>query len=220
MKKHKSEKAYRRSKNIYDNVLLQEKPLSKMYSKIFWNGCDNREIAKRLLQTIPNDFSGSLLDVPVGTALFTAEKYSRLQNADIVCLDASEDMLTQADIKFAEKGIENVRCIKGDVGNLPFPNESFDIVLSMNGFHSFADKSSAFAETWRVLKKGGTFLGCFYVKGLCPSTDILVKTILTPNGWFTPPFFNSSQLHAILKIQYSMVKMSHMGSIVYFRCKK
>ena len=32
-------------------------------------------------------------------------------------------------------------------------NETFDMVLSMNGFHAFPDKDHAFQETWRVLKK-------------------------------------------------------------------
>ena len=32
---------------------------------------------------------------------------------------------------------------------------SFDIVLSMNGFHAFPDKKKAFRETHRVLKPGG-----------------------------------------------------------------
>ena len=39
-------------------------------------------------------------------------------------------------------------------------DESFDIVVSMNGFHAFPDKQKAFGETWRVLKPGGTFLIC------------------------------------------------------------
>jgi ubiquinone/menaquinone biosynthesis C-methylase UbiE len=45
--------------------------------------------------------------------------------------------------------------MQGDVGNLKFSNETFDIVLSMNGFHAFPDKEKAFSETARVIKKGG-----------------------------------------------------------------
>ena len=46
----------------------------------------------------------------------------------------------------------------------PFGNSSFDIVLSLNGFHAFPDKEAAWREIFRVLRPGGTFCGCFYVR--------------------------------------------------------
>ena len=48
---------------------------------------------------------------------------------------------------------------------------SFDAVLSLNGFHAFLDKEAAYRETFRVLRPGGTFCGCFYVKGEHPRTE-------------------------------------------------
>lgn len=42
-----------------------------------------------------------------------------------------------------------------------YHTETYDIVVSMNGFHAFPDKERAFRETWRVLKNGGTFIACF-----------------------------------------------------------
>ena len=74
-------------------------------------------------------------------------------------------MLVQAKSRFEKHHISNVQCIQGDVGNLPFENQVFDVLVSMNGFHAFPDKEKAFSETFRVLKKGGMFIGCFYVKG-------------------------------------------------------
>ena len=81
-------------------------------------------------------------------------------------------------------------------------NESFDLVLSMNGFHAFPDKDKAFQETWRVLKKDGTFLACFYIKGKSCVTDWLVKNILSKKGWFTPPFHTENELKTILEKFY------------------
>ncbi len=60
--------AYRASKNIYDDVLTQGSLLSKAYIRFFWSSTDDNEIARRVLSYIPSDFSGELLDVPVGTA--------------------------------------------------------------------------------------------------------------------------------------------------------
>jgi len=46
-----------------------------------------------------------------------------------------------------------------------FYDGSFDAVLSLYGFHAFPDKEAAYREICRVLCPGGTFCGCFYVKG-------------------------------------------------------
>ena len=66
--------AYQSSKNIYDNVLTQRNFFSRLYAKVFWSGTDDYEIAHIVLSYIPDDFDGTILDVPVGTAVFTEQK--------------------------------------------------------------------------------------------------------------------------------------------------
>ena len=65
----KIQTAYEASKNIYDDVLTQGNFFSRLYIKLFWSGTDDREIARKVLSYIPDDFAGALLDVPVGTAV-------------------------------------------------------------------------------------------------------------------------------------------------------
>ena len=182
--------AYKFSENIYDDVLTQRSFLSKLYISLFW-GVDDNKIATDVLSIIPDDFSGKLLDIPVGTGVFTDKKYRKLNTAQIECVDYSKAMICQAQQRFSI--LPNVNCRQGDVGNLPYPDETFDIVLSMNGFHAFPDKERAFAETFRVLKKGGMFCGCFYIKGEKQMTDFAVNRFLSVKGWFTPPFQTSPQ---------------------------
>ena len=214
----KIQEAYQSSKNIYDDVLTQGSFFSKMYIKIFWNGTDDNEIARKILSYIPDDFGGTILDVPVGTAVFTEKKWKSLPNAQITCLDYSEDMIEQARKRL--EGCSNITCIQGDVGNLPMEGSSFDIVLSMNGFHAFPDKKKAFRETYRVLRPGGKFIACFYIKEKSKITDWLVKNILSKIGWFTPPFPTEEQLLQILKHLYKDIDFHVDGSMVYFCCKK
>ena len=218
--KDKIKTSYKQSKNIYDDVLTQSKWWSKLYIRLFWSGVDDNEIAERILAYIPDEFEGELLDVPVGTAVFTGDKYARMKSAKITCLDYSEDMLEQARARFQRKGIENAKVLQGDVGNLPFADETYDIVLSMNGFHAFPDKERAFKETWRVLKPGGEFIACFYIKGKSGITDWLVKWVLAPKGWFTPPFQTEAELKEILEKLYPQMQICVDGSMVYFRCIK
>lgn len=214
----KIQDAYESSKNIYDGVLTQGNFFSRMYIKLFWSGTDDNEIARKVLSYIPDDFSGKLLDVPVGTAVFTQRKWSSLKNAHITCLDYSTDMLEQA--KRRLDGKAHINFIQGDVGNLQMDDESFDVVLSMNGFHAFPDKQKAFSETCRVLKSGGDFIACFYIKGKSKRTDWLVKNILAKKGWFTPPFQTEEELKNTLQKMYKEVELHIDGSMAYFHCVK
>lgn len=214
----KIQDAYESSKNIYDGVLTQGNFFSRMYIKLFWSGTDDNEIARKVLSYIPDDFSGKLLDVPVGTAVFTQRKWSSLKNAHITCLDYSTDMLEQA--KRRLDGQAHINFIQGDVGNLQMDDESFDIVLSMNGFHAFPDKQKAFSETCRVLKSGGDFIACFYIRGKSKKTDWLVKNILAKKGWFTPPFQTEEELKNTLQKMYKEVELHVDGSMAYFHCVK
>ncbi len=168
----KIQNAYETSKNIYDDVLTQRNIFSKLYIKLFWSGTDDNDIARKVLSYVPDDFLGNLLDVPVGTAVFTENKWSSLKNAHITCLDYSIDMLDQARKRLGSHA--HIKCIQGDVGNLQMENESVDTVVSMNGFHAFPDKQKAFHEIWRVLKPGGNFIACFYISGKSQRTVWLV----------------------------------------------
>lgn len=191
----KIQNAYESSKNIYDDVLTQGNIFSKLYIKLFWNGTNDNDIAQKVLSYIPNDFSGNLLDVPVGTTVFSEHKWIALKDV-------------------------HIKCIQGDVSNLKMNDESYDIVVSMNGFHAFPDKKKAFQETWRVLKPGGTFIGCFYIRGKSKRTDWLVNHILSKKGWFTPPFQTEEELRNILKEMYKQIDLHIDGSMVYFCCTK
>lgn len=128
----KIQNAYEVSKNIYDDVLTQGNFFSRMYIKIFWSGTNDNDIARKVLSYIPDDFSGKLLDVPVGTAVFTERKWADLKNARITCLDYSTDMLEQAQKRLGN--YPQITCVQGDVGNLQMDDEAFDIVISKNGF--------------------------------------------------------------------------------------
>ncbi len=95
----------------------------------------------------------------MGTGVLTMPHYASLPKSEITCLDYSEHMMANAKKRAAAMGLSNVAFVQGDVGALPFANESFDLVLSLNGFHAFPDKDAAFRETCRVLKPGGVSWG-------------------------------------------------------------
>ncbi|MEE1084025.1 MAG: class I SAM-dependent methyltransferase [Paludibacteraceae bacterium] len=216
----KIEKSYRFSKNFYDDALTQNKWWSRLYFKLIWGGVDDNEIARKVLSWIPDDFGGKLLDVPVGTAVFTAEKYKRMGKADIIGLDYSQDMLDRARFRFSENGITNIKTMQGDVGAMPFDDGSFDYILCMNGLHVFPDKDKAYSEILRTLKQGGELLACFYIAGEQKIADLLAKTVLTRMGWFTPPFDSANDVRRRLEPYYEILDFNIEGAMLYFRAKK
>ena len=213
-------KSYKFSKRFYDDALTQSKWWSRLYFKLLWGGVDDNRIADAVLGYIPDDFSGRLLDVPVCTAVFTTEKYGRLTQADITCVDYSRDMLEQAERRFQEANISNIKTLQGDVGALPFKDGTFDIVLCMNGLHVFPDKFKAYDEILRTLKTGGELLACFYIAGEKKTADWLAKTIMTRMGWFTPPFDTADDVRRRLEPNYEILDFQVEGAMLYFRAKK
>ena len=216
----KIKKSYKFSKSFYDDAITQGKWWSKLYFKLLWGGVDDNEIARRVLAWVPDDFSGRLLDVPVGTAVFTTEKYKRMKQADITCLDYSQDMLEQAEYRFRGAGISNIHTMQGDVGALPFEEGSFDYVLCMNGLHVFPNKDKAYSEILRTLKSGGELLACFYIAGEQKIADLLAKTFMTRMGWFTPPFDAANDVRERLEPYYDILDFHVEGAMLYFKAKK
>jgi ubiquinone/menaquinone biosynthesis C-methylase UbiE len=218
-RKAKIRAGYKEIAGGYDTLLSTQNLWAKLACKLIW-GFPDTAYAGKLLSLLPEDFSGRLLDIPVGTGLFTCETYAKMKYAQLVCADYSEDMLAHAKRRLADAGIENADCVRCDVGTLPFTDASFDIVLSMNGFHAFPDKEAAYEEIYRVLKTDGTFLGCFYVRGETRRTDWFVRNIYVPRGYFTPPFETLASLRLSLEKRYRSVQMWSVGAIAWFCCVK
>ncbi len=212
--------AYEKRMNRYNDVLTGRLWWSHIYMKYLWRTDDNA-IAREVLSMIPNDFRGKILDVPVGTAVFTVEKFSRLTDAEIVGLDYSHTMLAIAGERAAQMQLRNLSLEQGDVGRLPYPDESFDCVLSMSGFQAFPDKPKAFAETFRVLKSGGLFCGCFYITGQRPCADRFVRYVLDRKGLFVPPHLTRTEAEAMLRSLYDdKVTLRNESSILIFKARK
>ena len=149
------------SNNFYDGMITCSTVSGKAVCRLVWdmNKSECDEYLNQAFTGVPEDFAGKLLEVPVGTGILTMPLYQTLPRADITCLDYSPDMMGQAREKAERMGLQNVQFRQGDVGALPYEDSSFDIVLSLNGFHAFPDKEAAYRETFRVLKPGGTFCG-------------------------------------------------------------
>ncbi len=208
--------------SFYDGMMTYSTLPGKAVCRLVWNMDREKNLAylEKALSGIPEGFSGKLLEVPVGTGVLTMPVYRELPGADITCLDYSPDMMKTAQKRAETLGIRNISFLQGDVGALPFADETFDTVLSLNGFHAFPDKEAAYRETFRVLKKGGTFCGCFYIRGCCRRTDWMIEHLYVPRGFFTPPFETRESLQARLSGMYASAAVENVEGIGCFRCVK
>jgi arsenite methyltransferase len=72
-------------------------------------------------------------------------------------LDMTDDMLALARDNQKKAGVENVEFLKGEIENIPLPDNSVDVIISNCVINLSADKDRVLRETFRVLKPGGAF---------------------------------------------------------------
>jgi demethylmenaquinone methyltransferase/2-methoxy-6-polyprenyl-1,4-benzoquinol methylase len=78
---------------------------------------------------------------------------------EVVLADINDAMLKVGRDKLRDKGIVgNVNCVQADAENLPFADNSFDIVTIAFGLRNVTDKPAALRSMLRVLKPGGRLL--------------------------------------------------------------
>lgn len=92
-------------------------------------------------------------------------------------LDMTDDMLALARENQRQAGVTNVEFLKGEIENIPLPDNSVDVIISNCVINLSADKSRVFAEAFRVLKPGGRFaVSDVVVRGSVP--DEVRKSML------------------------------------------
>jgi len=72
-------------------------------------------------------------------------------------LDFTDAMLEKAALNLKKTGFRNIDYIKGDIEEIPLPDNTFDVVISNCVLNLVPDKRKAFGEIYRVLKPGGHF---------------------------------------------------------------
>nr|WP_227869575.1 class I SAM-dependent methyltransferase [Undibacterium parvum] len=110
------------------------------------------DLAARVAKLLPT----CLLEIAAGTGVVTRQLADVLApEVRIVATDLNQAMLDRAALIGTSRAVE---WRQADAMQLPFLNESFDVVVCQFGAMFFPDKPKAYAEARRVLRKGGTFI--------------------------------------------------------------
>jgi arsenite methyltransferase len=77
------------------------------------------------------------------------------QQGHVTGIDMTQERLAKARAAAAEIGATNVEFVEGEAERLPFPDASFDVVISNGVIDLVPDKNAVFTELFRVLAPGG-----------------------------------------------------------------
>jgi ubiquinone/menaquinone biosynthesis C-methylase UbiE len=115
-------------------------------------GCGNPTalIDLRAGQTVLDLGSGGGIDV-----LLSAKRVG--PTGKVYGLDMTDDMLTLARENQRKAGATNVEFLKGEIEQIPLPDDSVDVIISNCVINLSADKGQVLREAFRVLKPGGRF---------------------------------------------------------------
>jgi arsenite methyltransferase len=77
------------------------------------------------------------------------------ERGHVTGIDMTEAMLTKARAAATEMALAHVDFVEGEAEQLPFADESFDVVISNGVIDLIPDKDAVFSELYRVLAPGG-----------------------------------------------------------------
>ncbi|WP_404400469.1 bifunctional demethylmenaquinone methyltransferase/2-methoxy-6-polyprenyl-1,4-benzoquinol methylase UbiE [Idiomarina seosinensis] len=111
-----------------------------------------------------------VLDIAGGTGDLT-EQFSRRvgPEGEVVLADINDAMLKVGRDKLRDRGvIGNVRYVQADAEELPFDDNTFDVITIAFGLRNVTDKAKALGSMQRVLKPGGRLLILEFSKPIAP----------------------------------------------------
>jgi len=113
---------------------------------------------RKLIQQANIQPGMKVLDLGCGTGTLSLMMKQSVPQAKIIGLDGDDDVLTIARSKAIQAGVD-IHWEKGLAYNLPYPDNSFDRVVSSLVIHHLIseDKVRTFQEVCRVLRRGGEF---------------------------------------------------------------
>jgi len=111
-------------------------------------------IALNHLKKIPRN--ARILDVGCGDGLLECLLAKKMPATHITGIDSSKKAITLAAEKAREQNLSNVDFMISDAYKLPFSNETFDAVVSLDVIEHLDDTDAFLKELARVLKPGGT----------------------------------------------------------------
>ncbi len=133
--------------NLYDVTQIGQIPEEALLASL---GCGNPTALAKLNpgEVVLDLGSGGGIDV-----LLSARRVA--PGGKAYGLDMTDEMLALANENKRKSGLDNVEFLKGEIENIPLPDNSVDVIISNCVINLSADKDKVLRESFRVLKPGG-----------------------------------------------------------------
>jgi len=135
--------------NLYDAAQVEHLPDAAVQASL---GCGNPTALAELKpgEVVLDLGSGGGIDV-----LLSAIRVG--PTGKVYGLDMTDEMLALAEKNKRKAGVDNVEFLKGEIENIPLPDNSVDVIISNCVINLSANKNRVLSEAFRVLKPGGRF---------------------------------------------------------------
>jgi len=132
----------------------------------------------------------------------------------LVATDIAGEMIAIAREKAAADGVTNVEFAVATPGTAPYPDASFDAVLSFNVLHLVEDRAAALRDLHRMLKPGGVFIS--KTPALSEMSLLIRLAVPVMQAFGQAPyvaFFSKDELEReIVAAGFEIIERAHHGS--------
>ncbi len=196
-----SKKWFDKQAPVYDetNTILYSK-----YGKI---SCEN------IYDYLKDKEYEKLLDIGCGTG-YLINMLAKEYDAEFTGLDLSPEMINQA----KSKNIKNSTFIEGRSDELPFKNDTFDVITCSQSFHHYPETDKPMQEARRVLKQGGLYIlsdtGCGPFKMLGVKVDSFIYRHFSNTGDCNISYMEKT-VRDMERNGFKIVKAEKVTSFIY-----
>jgi ubiquinone/menaquinone biosynthesis C-methylase UbiE len=153
-------------------------------------------VEKRAFRSFLKGLPSNTLVLDLGTGTGVLLQFLLQKRFEVIGIDFSKDMIEKTKEKIGKK---QGTLVLGDIENLPFQKETFDIVTAMTTLEFVKNVKKLLQEIRRVLKSGGQFILGVLTSLSSWSFDRKIRGIVSKDIFSYAKFYNSFELIKLLR---------------------